>query len=212
MLRALNLVFNPDKEWEKMALSPPHILVVMLLSILPLILVTLGVEAYGLYRFGESMGNIEKLQAVPLIRILKYAGFYGAFSLVVILSGAWLLKSIGESFNLVAGYGGCLTLMAFGYSPIFLLRMADAIPGVSTWICWAIGAILSLRILYHGVAHWLKPEQTKGFGIFLVSLIYTMVLSGLVHFASVQVLRGKLLKDFYPETGPRPTLRPSAAP
>jgi hypothetical protein len=45
----------------------------------------------------------------------------------------------------------------------------------------------------------LKPEQTKGFGVFVVSVIYTFVLSGLVHFAAVQVLHGKLLRNVYPD-------------
>ena len=120
-------------------------------------------------------------------------------SLVVILAGSFLLKSVAQSFGVLCTFGGCFVLMACGFMPIFLLRVLDGIPQVNTWICWGIGAALSLRILYHGVALWLKPEQTKGFGVFLVSIVYTFVLSGLVHFAAIQVLHGKLLRNVYPD-------------
>jgi len=198
MLRALNLLFFPDKEWEKMALNPPHVLTTLFVSLASLMAVAYSIEGWGLMQWGELAGNLGRLR-IPSERIIKYEVFHAVASLLIILAGAWLLLSIGQSFNLMAPYSSCFTLMAFAYSPIFLLRIPDAMPLVNTWICWAIGAALSFRILYHGIAHWLKPEQTKGFGLLLISLIYTIVLSGFVHFASVQVLHGKLLRHVFPD-------------
>lgn len=210
MLRSLNVLFSPEKEWEKMALSPPHPLTVLLLGLIPFMVCGLLVEGYGLTRLGEFMSGFGNVR-LPATRILKYEVFYGVASLLVILLGTWLLRSIGESFNLQASFGTCFILMGFGYLPLFLLRCADAIPQMNTWICWAIGAALSFRILYHGVGLWLRPEQTKGFGLFIISMIYTAVLSGLVHFAAVQVLHGKLLKQVYPDTETSAEINPVPA-
>ena len=194
MLRALNLLFSPEAEWQKAALKPPHVVTVLLISLLPLMAATLAVEGYSLAKYGEIFGDIGT-RPVSVDRAIKYEVFYGLASLLVIFIGAKLLMNVGQSFNLTAPFSVCFVLIAFGYSPIFLGRLLDALPRINTWICWAVGVALSLRILYHGVAWWLKPEQTKGFGLFLVSFVYIVVLSALVHFASIQVLQGKFLKD-----------------
>jgi hypothetical protein len=198
MIRALNLLFAPSKTWERMALKPPSAATILVVSLLPLIAITFAVEGYGLLKLGDSTGEMGRIN-LPLERVIRYEAFYAVASIVVIFAGTFLLKSVAESFGVPCTFGGCFVLMACGFTPIFLLRMPDSLPKVSTWICWAVGAVLSVRILYHGVALWLKPEQTKGFGLFLVSVVYTFVLSGLVHFAAVQVLHGRLLKNVYPD-------------
>ncbi|HEV8544352.1 MAG TPA: Yip1 family protein [Verrucomicrobiae bacterium] len=197
MFKSLNLLFSPEKEWQKIALNPPSLAVVAF-GILLLIAVTLGVEAWGLMKFGEGSGEFGRMH-LPNERVLKYAVFYGVGSLLAIIIVSRLLKDVGHSFNLQAPFPICFILIAFGYSPILLFRCADAFPSINTWICWAIGAVLSLRILYHGVALWLRPEQTKGFGIFMVSFLLIVVLSGLVHFSAIQVLHGRFLKEIYPD-------------
>jgi len=194
MLRALNLLFSPEAEWQKAALKPPNMMFVLLVSILPLMIVTLGVEGFSLIRYGEVFRDLAP-RAISQERAIKYEVFFGLASLVVIFLGAKLLQNVSRSFNLFASYSLCFILIAFGYTPIFLVRVLDAMPQINTWICWTVGIALSFRILYHGVALWMKPEQTKGFGLFLVSFVYILVLSALVHFASIQVLQGRFLKD-----------------
>src|ERR1051325_5933195 len=199
MLRALNLLLSPARTWEQMALKPPNIATILIVSLIPLLAVTLAIEAFGLLKLGEVVGEIGKQLQLPVERVLRYGAFYAVSSLVVITAGSLLLKSVAESFGVNASFSYSFILIGCGFMPVFLLRIVDAIPQVNTWICWAIGAALSVRILYHGVALWLKPEQTKGFGLFLVSVVYTIVLSGLVHFAAIQVLHGRLLKNVYPD-------------
>ena len=196
MVRALKLSIAPESCWQKAAENPPRVALVMLLSILPLMIAALAIEGYALTKYGVTFGEIGR-RSVSDNRAIKYEVFYGVASLAVIFLGAGLLKSIGASFDVKASYGACLVLIAFGYAPILFSRMLDAVPGINTWICWAVGAALSLRIFYHGVAWWLKPEQTKGFGLFIISSISVLVLSALVHFASVQVLHGRFLQHLY---------------
>ena len=46
--------------------------------------------------------------------------------------------------------------------------------------------------LYHGVAVLLKPEQTKGFGLFLFAFVLITFLSALGHLMGQLVLQGRL--------------------
>jgi hypothetical protein len=178
-------------------LDRPNAALILFISFLPWLVLCLAVEGYGLGRLGERIGDYRNVQ-IPDPRILRYCVFYGIGSLLVVCGGAQLLRTVGESFNLNVTFGTCFILIALTYMPILFLRMVDGLPQINTWICWAVGTALAIRILYHGVALWLQPEQTKGFGILLVTTIYITVLSGLVHFASVQVLHGKLLNPARP--------------
>ena len=194
MLRLFRLLFSAPAEWERTSLNPPHPLAVLLISLVPLMAVTLGVEYLGLMRWGEAHGDLGSVR-LSQERVLKYVSFYAAASVAVLVVGTVLLSNVASSFNLRGTFGKYFILMTLGYAPLFLPRVLDALPQINTWLCWGIGAMLAMRVLYHGVALWLQPEQTKGLGVFLVTVIYTIVLSALVHFASIQVLHGRLLKD-----------------
>src|SRR5687768_18489749 len=110
MLRALNLLWSPEEEWQKAALKPPHAAVVLFISLLPLLAATLAVEGYSLTRFGEIFGDIGR-RPVTLNRAIKYEVFYGLASLLVIFIGAKLLQNVGLSFNLTSSYSVCFILV-----------------------------------------------------------------------------------------------------
>jgi uncharacterized membrane protein YecN with MAPEG domain len=206
MLRALNLLFSPEAEWQKAALKPPHFATVLFISILPLMAAALAIEGWSLLKYGEVFRGLAP-RAVSFERVVKYEVFYGAASLLVMLCGGRLLQNVGRTFNLMSTYSVCFVLIAFGYFPIILVRIMDALPQINSWICWAVGAVLCFRVLYHGIALWLRPEQTKGFGLLLVSFIYILVLSGLIHFAAIQILQGRFLKNiFEPQSTSTPSL------
>ena len=86
------------------------------------------------------------------------------------------------------------TVMAYGFGPIILARILDGFPQLNTWVCWAIGAVGSVSVLYHGIGMILRPDQTKGFGLYLMAIIIVVLMSGLAHFAAVSVLHGKILQ------------------
>jgi uncharacterized membrane protein YecN with MAPEG domain len=105
-----------------------------------------------------------------------------------------ILKWASESFNVMASYTQCFVVMAYGFSPIFLVRILDGIPQLNTWVCWAAGAAVASSVLYHGVGMILRPEQTKGFGLYLMTIVILVLVSAVAHFAAVSVLRGKTLR------------------
>ena len=55
-------------------------------------------------------------------------------SLLVVFAGANLLKAIGETFHGRHTYTQAFTAVAYGLSPLFLLRLLDAFSIISPWV------------------------------------------------------------------------------
>ena len=192
MIRALKLIFIPAQEWEKIANSNVNYWKVIFLFLLPLMALASAVDGYCLVHFGQKVGEFGLIRRVAQDLAIRYEGAYLGLTLVSILLGARFIQTVCVSFHVPANFLLCFATIAYGMSPILLAHMLDGIPIVNTWICWAIGIAVSWSILYHGVALMLKPEQTKGFGLYIFSIVFLLVLSGLTHFIALQVLEGRL--------------------
>jgi hypothetical protein len=186
------MIFSPEGVWPKIAEKNRHMIFILFLSTLPLILGSLALEGLGLDRLGEPIGELgRKVVERPLI--LRYLAIHLAGDLIFLFLGAYFMMGVARSFNTRTTYSQAFCTLAIGASPIFLMHAADGVPVLYTWLCWGIGMGLTVRALYHGVAVYLKPEQTKGFGLYIISVLIVGALSGLAHFIAVQVLHGKML-------------------
>jgi hypothetical protein len=192
MIRAFQMIFSPEGAWPKIAEKNRHMIFILFLSTLPLILGCLAVEGLGLERLGEPIGELGRTN-VERTLVLKYLGIHLAGDLTFLFLGAYFMMGVARSFNTRTTYSQAFCTLAIGSSPIFLMHAVDGLPAIYTWLCWGIGMGLAIRALYHGVAVYLKPEQTKGFGLYIVSVFIIGFLSGLAHFIAVQVLHGKML-------------------
>jgi hypothetical protein len=193
MIRAFQMIFSPEGVWPKIAEKNRHMLFVLFLSTLPLIVGCLAIEGIGLDRLGEPMGELGRADVERTI-IYKYLLAHLVGDLFFLFFGAYFLLGVARSFHAPITYSQAFVTLAIGSGPIFLMHAPDGIPALYTWLCWGIGFGLSIRALYHGVAVNLKPEQTKGFGLYIISVFIVGFLSGLAHFISVAVLHGKMLR------------------
>ncbi|MBI2950346.1 MAG: YIP1 family protein [Verrucomicrobia bacterium] len=191
MLTALQLIFSPFRAWEKITVARKRAVWILCVYLLPLMAMAVAAEGYALARWGEKRSGLDFIVKVSGSAALRYAVAQFLLLLASIVIGAKCLQWVTHSFQVASDFGQCFCLMAYGFSPILLARFLDAAPGMNTWACWALGALLSSSVLYHGVALVLRPEQTKGFGIYLVSLIVVVLSSVLSHFMAVTVLHGK---------------------
>ena len=197
MFKALLLIFDPTATWEKIFLARRGMVFILALYLVPLLLITSAGEAYGLIHWGKQRGEVPELAHVkPFPRgetvIFESAQFL--LSLVVVLAGAKMLKSIGETFHGRHTYGQAFTAIAYGLSPLFLLRLLDAFKEVSPWVTWSIGILLSIAVLYHGVPRMMEPDPSHAFGLFFMSSLLLVLITGMVRFVTHWYLAGRLGK------------------
>jgi hypothetical protein len=125
--------------------------------------------------------------------------------LFVIFMGANLLKSIGETFHGRHTFTQAFATVAYSLGPLFLLRLLDAFQGVSFWVSWSIGIILTVAVMYHGVPRMMEPDPSHAFGLYLMSALLLVLVTGLVRFVTGSYLQGKfpVLQQFVTETAAR---------
>ena len=193
MITVFKLLFVPMQTWQRISLARPGVFRILLTQVLPRLLVGLAVESYSLMNWGEYRSGLAALIKVSPEDAFRYSAVYLSLLLVSILVTSQVLVWITRSFHVNTTYTQCFTLMAYGYCPVILGRFLDAIPKMNTWVCVALGAMGSFVVLYHGVALALKPDQTKGFGLYLVSILLVLFPGSFFHLLAQFALHGKLL-------------------
>jgi len=197
MIRGLLLILDSKSSWEKIAAAQRGLLFVLSVHLLPLMAITLGVEAYGMMRLGEGRTFVGDIINVTQESAVRFFVASIALNLVVILVGAKLFQRLGANFHLAWPYTPCFKVLAYGLSPLFLLHLLDALPGVNTWVCFGIGILLSVGVLYFGVPTVLRPDPSKAMGLYVIVSVLVVVLAGLAHFMAIQVLHDQLNPRFW---------------
>ncbi len=193
MITALQLIFSPFETWEKITTAQRGFIWVVCVHLLPLLVLSLGIEGFLLSRWGEKRSEVGGfLVKVPLALAIRYCAAYFVFLLAAVFVSAKFLALASESFNVHTSFLQSLVVMAYGFGPIILSRILDGVPQLNTWVCWVLGAVVSVSVLYHGIGMVLRPDQTKGFGLYLIACIIVVLTSALAHFAALAVLHGKV--------------------
>jgi hypothetical protein len=194
MIRALLLIINPSSTWEAIKNEQPSAVRISLSFLLPLLLLSSLGEAWGLLRLGVEQGPFtQRVATVSEHLALRYELIQAGFSLLVVYVGAVALKIIGASFHRRHSYAECFTTLAFSLSPLFLIRLLDAVPAVNTWVCYGIGIFLTLSLLYRGIPFIMKPDPSNALGLFMICSFLLVGTTALAHFLTVQVLEQKIL-------------------
>ena len=194
MIRALLILVDPSRTWERIRIDQRSVAKLTLMLILPLLLLGVGIETAGIMGLGVERGEIQNtLFKVPAVLAIKYQAVQWGFTLLIIYGGAALLKPIGLSFHRRHTYRECFTTMAYVVSPLCLMRIPDALPAVNTWICYGIGAFLSVSQLYRAIPSILRPDPSNALGLFTLCAVLVLPTTGLAHFLSTLVLAEKIL-------------------
>jgi hypothetical protein len=197
MLKAILLILEPMATWEKIFLKRRGMVFIFLAHLLPLLLLTSACEGYGLIHWGKYRGQmkeIEHLKRFTRAEAVLYETSQFVLSLVVVFAGAKMVKAIGETFHGRHTYSQAFSAVAYGLSPLFLLRALDAFPSVNPWVTWSVGILLSVAALYHGFPRMMEPDPTHAFGLFLMGSLLLLLVSGLVRYVTWWFLAGRLGK------------------
>ncbi len=192
MITALSLLITPARTWDRIAKADRPIWHVLLLALLPLLLLSCAAEGYALIHWGEKSSEFGDVITTSKDLAIRHETVQIALGLVLVFLGSKFILWVGEGFNFEPDYKQCFTLVAYSASPVFLARFLDSLPAINTWICWTIGALGMMSVLYQGIAFVMQPSPTKGFGLYLLSAIVLVPLSGICHLLALSVLHGKI--------------------
>jgi hypothetical protein len=197
MIRLLQLIFAPAAAWHKILEAQRGVILVLLLSPLPLMLIGAATEGFGLMKLGWLSGELARSKPilVPQAVALRFEEIRLAGDLIVLFLGARMIQWIARSFEVPATFSAAFAVFGYSLGPIlFVGRALDGVPFLSGWLCWTIGAVLAVSILYNGVAIIFQPEPTKGFGLFVSAAVVLIILSGFVQFIAQMYMKNKLME------------------
>jgi hypothetical protein len=198
MVKALLLIFNPVNTWEGIVAAQRGIRFILLRFLLPLLLLSSVAELAGLIRWGKPQGEFGRLQTLPWEVVLNYGVVQLALSFAVLLVGAQMVKSLGETFHGRHTYAEAFTVVAYGLSPLFLVRVLNGLPQVPSWLALVVGIILSVFAVYSGLPRVMRPDPAHALGLYFVSALLLVLTSGLAWLVANLVLHHRIRLVFFP--------------
>jgi hypothetical protein len=192
MIKALLLIFEPVATWEGIFRAQRSLGFILSLYLLPLVLISSAAEGFGLVHWGKWQGEVGRLKSFPLGEAVLIEAAQVLLLLGVVFLGASLVKAVGETFHGRHTYTQAFTAVAYSMGPFFLLHLLDAFPGLSLWLAWGIGMSLTVAALYQGVPRMMAPDPPHAFGLYVMSSLLLVSISGLVRFATATYLQGKV--------------------
>ena len=191
MIKVLLLIFEPVATWEKIDRAQRSVAFILFLYLLPLLLITLAGEAYGISQWGKQQGMLGQIVKVPREAVIFYETAQLGLSLLVVFVGARLIRSIAESLHRHPTYTQAFTTVAYALAPLFMIRLLDATPAMNAWVTWGIGICLTLAVFYNGLPRVLKPDPATALGLYFLSVLVLAVLTGLARFVATLLLQQK---------------------
>jgi len=189
MIKAMILIFEPVKTWNRIVLANKSFAFVLLVFFTPLVLLSVGGEVAGIVRFGRHTKYAVNLM-FPQDTLIRYAATELGLSFAVALICANMTKKIAETFHSRTTFTQAFTVVAYSLSPFFLVHLLDIMPNLTPWISFGIGSVLSVATLYHGVPRVLLPDPPNAFGIFLMSALLLVGAAALARLLTLLILFG----------------------
>lgn len=189
VIRALFLIFKPTAAWDRIlqAQRSPGFLLVRYL--LPMMLIAAVAEGFGLMEWGRSQTGLHRIHKFAAGETVVYETLRLLGTLLIIAVCAFLIKMFGETFRERNTYRQTFTLVIYGLSPMFLLRLLDAAP-INPCLSWGIGIMLSLEVVYQGVPRAMDPDPPNAIGLFFMSSLVLVAITGLERFITYWYLSG----------------------
>jgi hypothetical protein len=196
MIKALLLIFDPDNTWVKIEQSPHTLFSVLFTYVLPLLLLGTAVELWGMMKLGYDKGQIvERREKLSQEMAIRYGTAQVGLGLLTAFVGAWLFKKVTEGFHRRHTYGETFATIGYSLGPVYLARMLDGLPGMNTWICWGLGALLGVSVLYRGIPRLMKPDPSYALGLYMVCSFLFLVITGMAHYVGQLVVQEKILTN-----------------
>jgi uncharacterized membrane protein YecN with MAPEG domain len=194
MLNALLLIFAPGKTWERIADARRGIFYILVTYLLPIMLLTSFGEGYGLMHWGKWQGEPVHIHKLSLGESIVFEAGQFLATLLIIAINTVLAKSIGSTFHGRHTLAQGFTAISYGLAPLFLCRLLNAFSDVNPWLSWAIGILLSIALLYHGVPLAMDPDPAHAFGLYMITSLMLLMTTGMLELITAFYLHGNFPK------------------
>lgn len=181
MIKALLLLVRPETTWDGIDRAARSITYILCIHLLPLIILTSVAQGYGLMHWGKmqkSETSFVKTYTLPEAVVIETA--YSLLLLAMAFLIAYAAMSYAATFHRRHTFRHAFTAVAYGFAPMLTLRLGDLSATLTPWIPWATGLVLTIGVLYHGLPCIMKPDPPHAFGLFFMTSLTLVVVSGLL--------------------------------
>jgi uncharacterized membrane protein YecN with MAPEG domain len=194
MIDGLLLLFKPGLAWDRIGRSQHGVLFVLFTFLLPIMVLSSSGEAYGLVHWGKWQGQVPHLRRFSMAEATVAEGLQFALSLLLVIVNASMLRSTGSTFHTRHTFRQSFAAVAYGLTPLFLLRLLNAFPDVPSWLTWVVGIFLCFALLYHGVPLVMQPDPAHAFGLYVTTMLLLFCTTGMAELGKAAYLSGNFPK------------------
>jgi len=193
MIKALFLIFQAGAAWARVVKAKRNLGPLLVLYLFPMMLLVAAAEGFRLVEWGEPQAGIfHRIHKFTVGQVVIYETAALLLTLLAIVICAVLIKILGETFDGRYTCKQTFTLVIYGLSPMFLLRLLDAVPAIIPWVTWGIGIALSIAVLHQGVWYIMQPAPPNAFALYFMSSLLLAAATGLERFVTAWYLAGRI--------------------
>jgi hypothetical protein len=192
MFKVFFLILVPEFAWDHISVARRGYLYILVTYLLPAIALVTGVEGWRLAKYGQWQSKYEVTKHFTSTAALHFEILHAVLFLTMVLASSILIYMAIESFHGRRSFLQSFTVAAYGYSPVFLFHLLNALPKIHPAIPWAIGAALMIWVLYQAVPRVLRADPVHAFGIYLSVVFIMVLLSALVRVTTAMYLIGQV--------------------
>jgi hypothetical protein len=189
MIRVFQLFFLPGTAWERIALGRQKMLMTALLYFVPLLALAVMIDGYALQLWGMRGMSGGAPTHYDLTTIMRFEAIHAGILAAMVLAGTLIIRWLADGFQVLTDFATCFNLAVFGFTPVFIAHMLGIVPFLNAWITAGLGMLGCAYVLYQGVGVVLQPDQTKGFGIYILCVITFSLLIAMELMLGLMALR-----------------------
>ena len=190
MIKVFFLLFEPGAAWDKIAQARRGFAYITVIQLLPLILLSTALETLGLGLHGKWQERFQILKRFSEQDVLTYGILQFLLSFAVVFVTALLIFKISQTFQDRLTFLQAFTTVAYGFSPMFLVRFLDYGASIHPAVTWLLGMGLTTWVLYQGIPRVMQPDPTHAFGVYLSAMIVVVLTSGLARLMTAMYVLG----------------------
>jgi Yip1 domain len=191
MIRALSLVWDPATVWERIVQERKSLGLVFLAYFFPMMILGALGEGITLEHWRTWTAGTHGVMRFNFGQIVVFETIRSVMTCVITGVSAYVIWLLREPFYARYNYREALMLVMYSTCPMLLCQVLTGVPQISLWLSWAVGVYFSLRIFYPGVRGLAKTDPGSATGLYLLSSLLIIALTGAQRYMLIECLSGR---------------------